>query len=79
MTNQLFKLFTSVFFVLSLINCSGGDGDEELKGYLQEESVVPDYDNDPIYSKSNAKNLPSSFAIGATKFLFHFTICLSAS
>ena len=63
MLNHLFKFFTAIFLVLLLTNCSGGDGDEELKGYLQEESVVPDYDNDPIYSKANAKNLPTFWDI----------------
>ena len=45
------------------IQCSGGSDDNDLKGYLQEESIVPDYDNDPIYSKANARNLPSFWDI----------------
>ena len=48
MTNIFFKSFIIAFSIFLLINCSSGDGEEELKGYLQEESVVPDYDNDPI-------------------------------
>ena len=32
-------------------------------GYLQEESNIPDYDNDPIYSKANPKNLPTYWDI----------------
>ena len=63
MTNIFFKSFIIAFSIFLLINCSSGDGEEELKGYLQEESVVPDYDNDPIYSKANAKNLPTFWDI----------------
>ena len=63
MIKHLQKSFITVFSTLLLINCSSGDGDEELKGYLQEETVIPDYDNDPIYSKANARNLPSFWDI----------------
>ena len=57
---NFFKLFIIVFL---LVNCSGGDGDDDLKGYIQEESIVPDYDNDPIYIQANPKNLPTYWDI----------------
>ena len=62
--NHLIKIATILFFTFTVLGCSKGGGDEdEVKGYLQEESNIPDYDNDPIYSKANPKNLPTYWDI----------------
>tara|TARA_B100001057_G_scaffold429595_1_gene455775 strand:+ start:36 stop:644 length:609 start_codon:yes stop_codon:yes gene_type:complete len=64
MIRDLSTSLIKIFLVLTLFtNCSGGDDDADLKGYLQEENTVPDYDNDPIYSKANPKNLPTFWDI----------------
>ena len=58
--NILLKLFiVSLLFV----QCSGAGDDDEAKGYIQEESIIPDYDNDPIYIQANPKNLPTYWDI----------------
>ena len=62
--NYLIKITSILFFTFTVLGCSKGGGDEdEVKGYLQEESNIPDYDNDPIYSKANPKNLPTYWDI----------------
>ena len=64
MSKILFNFLIKIFlFLVLFIQCSGGSDDNDLKGYLQEESIIPDYDNDPIYSKANARNLPSFWDI----------------
>ena len=57
---KFLRLFIVAIFV---VNCSGGDGDDDLKGYIQEENILPDYDNDPIYIQANPKNLPTYWDI----------------
>ena len=57
------KYFILLSFIFTFIQCSKSDEKEETKGYLQEESNIPDYDNDPIYSKANPKNLPTYWDI----------------
>ena len=57
------KYLIILSFIFTFIQCSKSDEKEETKGYLQEESNIPDYDNDPIYSKANPKNLPTYWDI----------------
>ena len=54
--NILLKLF---IVTLLFVQCSGAGDDDEAKGYIQEESIIPDYDNDPLYIQANPKNLPT--------------------
>ena len=61
--NYLIKITSILFFTFTVLGCSKGGGEDEVKGYLQEESNIPDYDNDPIYSKANPKNLPTYWDI----------------
>jgi hypothetical protein len=58
--NILLKLF---IVTLLFVQCSGAGDDDEAKGYIQEESIIPDYDNDPIYIQANPKNLPTYWDI----------------
>ena len=67
----MLKNLIKYFFVITLlghifISCSKSEGDDKAMGYLQEESNIPDYDNDPIYSKANPKNLPTYWAVSYT-------------
>ena len=63
MLEVLIKFLRLFIVAVLVVNCSGGDGDDDLKGYIQEESIVPDYDNDPIYIQANPKNLPTYWDI----------------
>ena len=60
---NIIKVISILFITFTFLGCSKGGGDDEVKGYLQEESNIPDYDNDPIYSKANPKNLPTYWDI----------------
>ena len=59
----IIKILSTLFIAFTFLGCSKGGGEDEVKGYLQEESNIPDYDNDPIYSKANPKNLPTYWDI----------------
>ena len=64
MLENLIKGFIIIVFLnFALISCSKSEEEEKPLGYLQEESNIPDYDNDPIYSKANPKNLPTYWDI----------------
>ena len=64
MLENLLKGFIIIVFLnFTLISCSKSEEEEKPLGYLQEESNIPDYDNDPIYSKANPKNLPTYWDI----------------
>mgnify|MGYP001412029064 FL=1 len=61
--NSLNILLELLIVSLLFVQCSGASDDDEAKGYIQEESIIPDYDNDPIYIQANPKNLPTYWDI----------------
>ena len=61
--NSLNILLELLIVSLLFVQCSGAGDDDEAKGYIQEESIIPDYDNDPIYIQANPKNLPTYWDI----------------
>ena len=50
------RVYNHSFLQFTFVNCSKSEEEDKPSGYLQEESNIPDYDNDPIYSKANPKN-----------------------